>query len=77
MNPIKTVAVVGAGYMGGGIAQSLALAGFDVRICDVDAGATDAAIERLHREALEFEDQGLFPAGSADLIAEHLVAKKM
>ena len=31
MNPIKTVAVVGAGYMGGGIAQSLALAGFDVR----------------------------------------------
>ena len=33
----KTVAVIGAGYMGGGIAQTLALAGFRVRIVDVDA----------------------------------------
>ena len=33
---ISTVTIVGAGYMGGGIAQVLAIAGFDVTI--VDAG---------------------------------------
>ncbi|MBV9490674.1 MAG: 3-hydroxyacyl-CoA dehydrogenase family protein, partial [Verrucomicrobia bacterium] len=29
---IETAAVVGTGYMGGGIAQSLALAGVDVKL---------------------------------------------
>ncbi|MGO2996166.1 MAG: 3-hydroxyacyl-CoA dehydrogenase NAD-binding domain-containing protein, partial [Brachybacterium alimentarium] len=32
---ISTVTIVGAGYMGGGIAQVLAIAGFDVTIADV------------------------------------------
>ena len=36
---IERVAVVGAGYMGGGIAQVLAMAGFDVVIVDADPGA--------------------------------------
>jgi 3-hydroxybutyryl-CoA dehydrogenase len=58
--------------MGGGIAQSLADAGFEVRIADVDPDATVRAHERLLAEAVEFEAQGLFSAGSADRIRANL-----
>jgi 3-hydroxybutyryl-CoA dehydrogenase len=33
---IEHIAVVGAGYMSGGIAQVFAIAGLDVVICDAD-----------------------------------------
>jgi 3-hydroxybutyryl-CoA dehydrogenase len=71
---IEKVAVVGAGYMGGGIAQVLAMAGFEVTIADADAETTRYHLERLRREAREFEDQGLFDEGSADLVQAHLHA---
>jgi len=71
---IQTVAVIGAGYMGGGIAQSLAMAGMKVILSDVSPQATQASLERLLREAGEFEAQGLFPAGAADKIKEYLTA---
>ena len=71
---IEKVAVVGAGYMGGGIAQVLAMAGFEVSIADADAETTRHHLERLRREAREFEDQGLFDEGSADLVQAHLHA---
>ena len=69
---IQTVAVVGAGYMGGGIAQSLAAAGLHVTLADVSAEATEKALERLLREAAEFEGQGLFPKGSTEAIRTNL-----
>ena len=69
---INTVAQVGAGYMGGGIAQSLAAAGFEVRLADVDPDATQKAHRRLLVEAEQFEAQGLFPAGSTDRIRANL-----
>ena len=71
---IHTVAVVGAGYMGGGIAQSLALAGFEVIIVDADPESTRRGLDRLLSEAQEFEDQGLYPAGAAATITENLTA---
>ncbi len=37
---LHNVAVVGSGYMGGGIAQMLALAGCQVRLGDLDPTAT-------------------------------------
>jgi 3-hydroxybutyryl-CoA dehydrogenase len=69
---INKVAQVGAGYMGGGIAQSLANAGFQVRLADVDADATQKAHQRLLAEAEQFQAQGLFPPGSTDRIRENL-----
>lgn len=74
MRKINSVTVVGAGYMGGGIAQALALNGFKVRIADVDSEATGQALKRLEKEAREFEDQGLFDTGSADTIMGNLTA---
>ena len=71
---IEHVAVVGAGYMGGGIAQVLAMAGFEVTIADADADTTRRHLERLRREAEEFEEQGLFDEGSADLVRANLHA---
>jgi 3-hydroxybutyryl-CoA dehydrogenase len=74
MDRISTVTVVGAGYMGGGIAQALALSGIPVRITDANPEATQAALERLRTEAEEFEEQGLFDEGSAATITENLQA---
>ncbi|ROR74167.1 3-hydroxyacyl-CoA dehydrogenase family protein [Bogoriella caseilytica] len=74
MRPISTATVVGAGYMGGGIAQSLALAGLQVRIVDTDPEATQAGLARLLREAQDFEDQGLYRSGSTETIRAHLTA---
>jgi 3-hydroxybutyryl-CoA dehydrogenase len=71
---IERVAVVGAGYMGGGIAQVFAMAGLNVTIVDVDPSATHRNLDRLLREAEDFEAQGLFSAGSADLIRANLHA---
>jgi len=65
---INRVAQVGAGYMGAGIAQSLANAGFQVWLADVDADTTRKAHRRLLGEAEQFEAQGLFPPGSTERI---------
>jgi 3-hydroxybutyryl-CoA dehydrogenase len=47
LNEFRTVAVVGAGTMGHGIAQVAAQAGFAVRLADAVPGAARAAIERI------------------------------
>ena len=69
---IEQIAVVGAGYMGGGIAQVFAIAGLDVMICDVDSDLTRRHLDRLRREAEDFEEQGLFARGAADLVQRNL-----
>ena len=71
---ITNVAVVGAGYMGGGIAQVLAIAGFRVAITDADAETTRRQLVRILEEARAFEEQGLFDPGWADLVAANLWA---
>ena len=45
---IKTLAVVGAGTMGAGIAQVAAAAGHPVLVCDTLPGAAAAAIGKIH-----------------------------
>lgn len=67
-------AVVGSGYMGGGIAQSLALSGADVRIADVDIEVARGSRDRLIAEAEQFAADGLFPADAPIVIAERLTA---
>jgi len=41
---IRTVGVIGAGAMGNGIAHVFSLAGYDVRLNDIDEGRVDAAL---------------------------------
>jgi 3-hydroxybutyryl-CoA dehydrogenase len=69
---IEHIAVVGAGYMGGGIAQVFAMAGLDVAICDANPALTSRHLDRLRREAQDFEQQGLLEPGSADRVQQNL-----
>lgn len=69
---ITRVAQIGTGYMGGGIAQSLALAGNDVWLADADVDSTRRNHERLLKEARVFEAHGLIDVGGAELIAARL-----
>lgn len=71
---IKHIAVVGAGYMGGGIAQTFAAHGYQVSIADVDAATAQQALARLNAEAVDFETHGLLPEGSATAIEANLQA---
>ena len=72
---IRTIAVVGSGYMGGGIGQTLALAGHPVSLADVDAATAAAARDRLLAESDHFVAAGLFEPGSTDvLLSDRLTA---
>ncbi|WP_372360480.1 3-hydroxyacyl-CoA dehydrogenase family protein [Agilicoccus flavus] len=73
MDP-KVIAVVGSGYMGGGIAQVLALGGHDVRLADVSAQVAAANRERLLTEAATFVADGLFPSDAVERIEARVTA---
>ncbi|PZE24562.1 3-hydroxyacyl-CoA dehydrogenase family protein [Curtobacterium sp. MCBD17_028] len=62
-------AVVGSGYMGGGIAQMLALSGAEVALADVSAEIAASNHTRLLDEARQFVADGLFPADAVERIA--------
>jgi 3-hydroxybutyryl-CoA dehydrogenase len=71
---IRQTAVIGSGYMGGGIAQVLALGGFDVVLGDVDTETAHKSRRRLIDQAKTFEAEGLFDQGSADILEQRLTA---
>jgi len=66
------VAVIGAGYMGGGIAHALARYGVRVMVSDVSAEATAAAVARLHDQADRYGRDGLMTADEIATITSHL-----
>lgn len=72
----RNIAVVGSGYMGGGIAQVLALAGARVALADVSAEIAQSNYERLLKESDEFVAAGLFPDNATELLKENLWAAK-
>lgn len=66
--------MIGSGYMGGGIAQRLALSGASVLIADVSAEIARGNLERLIAESDQFVTDGLFPAGSTETIRANITA---
>jgi 3-hydroxybutyryl-CoA dehydrogenase len=44
---IRRIGVIGAGQMGAGIAEVAALAGYEVRLLDIEQGKVDDALERI------------------------------
>jgi 3-hydroxybutyryl-CoA dehydrogenase len=55
---IRRVAVIGAGQMGGGIAQVVAASGRDVALLDSQAGATDRALDAMRRSLGKLAEKG-------------------
>ena len=72
VSQVRRVAVVGSGYMGGGIAMVFALGGYDVTLADVDAPTAQRSRERVVREAEQAEEQGLLSTGSATRVRDRL-----
>lgn len=68
----QVIAVVGSGYMGGGIAQVLALSGATVRIADVSAEVAQSNYDRLIAESKQFVADGLFPEGATETLEKNL-----
>lgn len=59
---IKTVGVIGAGTMGGGIAQSFAQAGFSVRLVDVAPALLERAHASIDKSLAKFVEKGILSA---------------
>ncbi|WDF33546.1 3-hydroxyacyl-CoA dehydrogenase family protein [Arthrobacter agilis] len=70
----RSVAVVGSGYMGGGIAQVLALGGAKVALADVSQEIAEKNLERLLGEAERFVADGLFPEDAVQRLRDNLRA---
>ncbi|WP_066518855.1 3-hydroxyacyl-CoA dehydrogenase family protein [Curtobacterium ammoniigenes] len=70
----RSVAIVGSGYMGGGIAQVLALAGADVALADASPHIARENYERLLREGADFVRDGLFPDDAVETLTRNLHA---
>jgi len=65
----KTIAVIGAGQMGGGIAQVAAVAGLNVIVFDAFPGATDKC-KAVHKKSLsKLVEKGKIPQADADAAA--------
>jgi 3-hydroxybutyryl-CoA dehydrogenase len=58
----EDVLVVGAGQMGGGIAQVVAASGRHVSLFDAQPGATDRALETMRKSLAKLEEKGGAPA---------------
>jgi len=64
---IKSVAVLGAGTMGHGIAQVAAQAGRDVRLADAQPGAAERGVERIRKNLDGAVERGKATAEDRDL----------
>jgi len=60
---IRTVAILGAGIMGHGIAQALATAGYDVAITDTSPAVLNSVVARVERNLGAFVDAGILASG--------------
>lgn len=72
--PIKNVAVVGAGTMGGGIAQVFALGGYNVRITDSDSIALNLALVRIQQSLNAMTEASFISRADAQQASEQIVA---
>jgi len=71
---IRTVAVLGAGTMGGGIAHVCATAGCEVALYDVDSRGVERAIERIRRNLDRGVELGKVEAPVRDAALERIEA---
>lgn len=64
MSKIKTVGVIGAGQMGGGIAHVFALAGYDVLLTDISADQLEKALATIKKNLARQAAKGAIDANA-------------
>ena len=69
---IKTIAVIGAGTMGRGIAQAAAAAGYDVRLADADAAALTRGLAAVQGTLTTLVEKGKLDGAERDRIVARL-----
>jgi len=76
---VRRAGVVGAGIMGGQIAQTIAAAGIEVALKDVDAALLDAAVAEARRvtaaQLAKLVERGRLDAGAADAEVDGVVGR--
>jgi 3-hydroxybutyryl-CoA dehydrogenase len=74
---MEKVLVVGAGFMGSGIAQVSAQAGYQVHLMDIQAAITDGALRDIRWSAEKLEAKGLLREPSKKVLARILPEKDL
>lgn len=69
---VETIAVVGCGFMGQGIAQALAGAGFHVVLSDVTQLRVDRGLSAIENSVSDLQGRGLMAAKDADALLGRL-----
>lgn len=72
MNKIKTVGVIGAGQMGGGIAHVFALVGYDVLLTDISADQLEKALATIKKNLARQAAKGAIDAGAETAALEKI-----
>jgi len=65
---IEEVAVIGAGRMGHGIAQVAAMAGYAVKLMDIDLGALERALNKIRWSLRKLAGKGRIEAGEIERV---------
>ncbi|WP_088552584.1 3-hydroxyacyl-CoA dehydrogenase family protein [Calderihabitans maritimus] len=69
---MKTIAVLGAGLMGSGIAQVAAQNGFQVHLVDLTFELIEKGLHRARRSLQRLEKAGKIPAGSTETVLSRI-----
>jgi 3-hydroxybutyryl-CoA dehydrogenase len=72
---IRTIGVIGAGQMGGGIAHVAALAGYDVRLSDIDAQALERAVQLIDRNLTRQVSRGKIKEEERAAALKHIASR--
>jgi len=75
LEDVRSIAVVGAGIMGHGIAQTMAMAGYDVALNDVSKDFLDVGMARIRANLDLFAENGFITADEADAAMARVTAE--
>jgi len=73
IDDLKTVAVIGAGDMGHGIAEVALIAGYKVYLRDINQGFVDRGVTRIHQSLEKLVSKGKVPSDHHEKIKSDLL----
>jgi enoyl-CoA hydratase/3-hydroxyacyl-CoA dehydrogenase len=69
---VETITILGAGHMGLGIAQVIAMSGYQVNLMDLDRGILDKNISRIRYILTRYAEKGEFPRNNIEPTMERI-----